>query len=243
VWSMAIAAAVSPAYAAHPLISEDTGTQGKGRFELELGTSWTRAQDGNAFELDPQLSYGVRDDIDLILRPSLFRLSGSAADQAGRHGGFGTTALDVKWRIAGRGAIAFGTRAGVDLPTAQRDLGPQGTGWHALAMVTYDDQTTLATANIGYTRLPTEAGVEAMRRNLVRVSAALAHSVREDVRLLVDVAAYRTSDPSVASWPAVAVVGAIFRTPAGFDVDVGWQGRLNHAAPASVWLAGLTLRW
>jgi hypothetical protein len=230
------------AHAAHPLISEDTGTQGTGYTELELGTSFRRVDGGRVFEFDPQVSYGLRDDVDAILRPSVFRVSGSLADDAGRRGGFGSTALDVKWRIARQDALSVGTRFGVDLPTAQHGLGPQrGGGWHALAMVTYDPPDTLATANVAYTRLTGED--PEVRRNLWRVSAAVVRNVHPNVRLLVDAAVYRPDQRTATTWPAVAVVGAIFRVPPGIDVDLGCQLRLNDAAPASVWLAGVTLHW
>jgi hypothetical protein len=234
--------AAGVAHAAHPLISEDTFTQGTGNTELELGTSFLRVDGGHVSELDPQLSYGVRDEIDVILRPSFFRLSGSLAADAGRRGGVGSTALDVKWRIARDGAVSVGTRFGVDLPTAQHGLGPQrGGGWHALAMATYDAPDTLATGNVAYTRLSGEDAE--VRRNLWRISAAFVRNVHPAVRLLVDAAVFRPDQRTATTWPAVALVGAIFRVPPGIDVDVGCQLRLNDAAPASVWLAGMTLRW
>src|SRR5205085_8885357 len=106
------------AQVAHPLISEDTGTQGSGRFELELGASRTPSGGGHALELDPQLSYGARADVDLILRASVLRLTGGAAQDAGHNAGFGPSALDFKWRAATRAALSLGLRAGLDLPTA-----------------------------------------------------------------------------------------------------------------------------
>lgn len=228
-------------HAAHPLISEDTGTQGAGHTELELGTSFSRASGGRVFELDPQLSYGLRDDFDAILRPSLFHLSGAPADEAGRRGGFGPTALDAKWRIASWDAVSAGTRFGVDLPTSSPGLGPRHVGWHALAMLTYDAAGTFATANVAYTRLSGED--PDLRRNIWRVSAALVRTVREDLRLLVDLATFGPEEREVATWRTVALVGAIARIPPGIDVDVGYQFRLNNAGPSNVWLAGMTLRW
>jgi len=228
-------------HAAHPLISEDTGTQGAGHAELELGASFVLVDGGHVFEFDPQLSYGLRDDFDAIVRPSLFHVNGPPADQAGRRGGFGPTALDAKWRIASWDAIFAGTRFGVDLPTSSRGLGPQRAGWHALAMVTYDRSGTLATANLAYTRLSGED--PQLRRNVWRMSAAVVRNVREDLRLLIDLATSRPEERELATWRAVALVGAIARIPPGIDVDVGYQFRLNDAGPSNMWLAGMTLRW
>src|SRR6266550_4423926 len=59
-------ACAADVFAAHPLISEDTGTQGAGKFELELGNAWTRDRGERAYEFGPQLSYGSLRELDVI---------------------------------------------------------------------------------------------------------------------------------------------------------------------------------
>ena len=236
--------ACAAARAAHPLISEDTGTQGRGKFELELGAQWGREGGSSVSELDPQLSYGARDDLDLIVRPSLFRFAGTAIETAGGRGGAGPVALDVKWRIAAHEAWSVGTRAGFDTPSVTRALVPRTPGWHALAMLTYQDGPLMATGNVAYVRLPAHDATGApVRRDVLRFSSALVRDVTDDLRLLVDVAIRQSADPAEGRWPAMAVLGAIVRIPAGFDVDAGYQARLNRAAPAGLWQLGATFRW
>jgi hypothetical protein len=65
-----VVAATGAAHAAHPLITEDTGTQGAGAFQLEL--TGERARDDDlapgvlrAFRRAAVLSYGVADTADL----------------------------------------------------------------------------------------------------------------------------------------------------------------------------------
>jgi len=230
-------------HAAHPLISEDTGTQGSGRTELELGTTTSHVADARVRELDPQLSYGALDNLDVILRPSLFWLTGSAADDAGRRHGFGTTALDVKWRAPGEGPWTFGTRGGFDLPTADAGLGAQSLGGHVLAMATYDSAPLLGTINLAYTHAARDPTVPTLRRDLVRVSAGALLGVSDAVRLAGDLALFESSDASERGWRAVGVIGAIAHLPWGFDVDAGYQFALNRRAPTGAWLLGATLRW
>ena len=59
----------APSFAAHPLISDDTGTQGKGNQQLEL--SWDRinqeSEGVNRRSLDAVWSLGVVDSIDVSL--------------------------------------------------------------------------------------------------------------------------------------------------------------------------------
>ena len=52
--------------AGHPLLSEDTGTQGKGNYELELGYDWSQQAGDQNFLFQPQLSWGVSPTIDAI---------------------------------------------------------------------------------------------------------------------------------------------------------------------------------
>jgi len=58
-------------FAAHPILTEDPGTQGTGRFELELGQAFARGdplQGGKGTEFGPQPSYRVAPTVDFIAR-------------------------------------------------------------------------------------------------------------------------------------------------------------------------------
>jgi hypothetical protein len=241
--SIVAATVAAAAHAAHPLISEDTATQGRGKLELELGAAITRDQGGRIIELDPQLSYGALDDLDLILRPSVLWLTGDAADAVGRRRGFGATALDVKWRPLEWSAWSVGTRAGVDLPTASDGVAPRQPGTHALVMATYGSDAVMATANVAYVHAPRDATAPTRRRDIVRLSAGTLVTVRSGLRLAADIAAMRATDATDRGWPAVAVLGAIISLPGGPDVDAGYQLPLNARAPSGAWLVGATLRW
>ena len=240
----ALAAPVTTLHAAHPLIGEDTGTQGRGNFELELGTQTSHAAGGARIrELDPQLSFGPLENVDLIVRPGYFWLGGQAADSAGRRRGFGATALDVKWRGVERAPWSIGTRAGFDLPTASKGLGPRQPGAHALVMLTYDEAPLLATANIAYTRAPRDADDPLQRRDQWRISAGALANVTEDVRIAGDVALAQSPRSDERRLSAVGLLGVIVRTPWHFDVDAGYQFALDRVAPSGIWLLGATLRW
>src|SRR5437867_8544013 len=67
---VALLACVVDAFAAHPLFTEDAGTQGAGKFELELGNARTRDHADRVYELGAQLSYGVLPKLDAIVRPT-----------------------------------------------------------------------------------------------------------------------------------------------------------------------------
>jgi hypothetical protein len=60
---------------------------------------------------------------------------------------------------------------------------------------------------------------------------------------LAELATDTNVDNTQSVWPSVARVGAIYTVKKGFDLDVGYQTRLNHAAPSLVLLVGVTARW
>jgi hypothetical protein len=238
-FAVALAFRASSVLAAHPLLTEDTGTQGAGRYELEIGLAQARDGGVKALELGPQLSYGVRDNLDLIARPTWLYVRG--AGEGGTTQGFGDTGLDFKWRYPSPGPLTFGVRAGVDLPTGNEDkgLGNGKVSPHAILIATYLDTTWMLAANVDYVYDPLIGD----RRDLWGASAAAVFSPNDVWRFSAEVGTATNPDTSRASWLTVARFGAIATVVRGFDVDVGYQVRLAPATSARIILAGATLHW
>src|SRR5437773_655130 len=101
--------------AAHPFITDDTNTQGTGRFELQLGTQYARTDaEGvtlGSLQFAPQLTYGIASPIDLIIRPTYNVNVISGADSE-RSSGWGDTNLEVKWRFWARDPWSLAARVG-----------------------------------------------------------------------------------------------------------------------------------
>ena len=230
-------------FGAHPLTSEDTGTPGAGRFELELGNAWTRSGGDRTYEFGPQLSYGVLPNLDLIVRPSWVALRTAADDTTTSARGAGDTAVDVKWRFYEADALSLGIRAGTSVPTgdADRGLGAGRATYHALSAASVDAAPLMFHFNLGYTRA---AGDALTRRDLFHASTAAVIRGESGWQLLLYDIAVDSNPERGRSLPAGTVrVGAIYTLREGYDIDFGYQARLNHAAPSTVLLAGLTARW
>jgi hypothetical protein len=227
------------ANAAHPLISEDTWTQGAGNVELEIGASKTIDARVRAYQVQPQLSLGAAPAIDVIVRPTWLNVRGGDA-ASGQS--FGNTAVDFKWRFYADDPLSFGVRAGVDAPTGDGDLG-FSTGkpsYHGTLILTANPRPFTINANVGYVH---NLSVASLRSDLAHVSTSAAWNATAELVLLTDVAADSNPDGSRATWPAVILGGFIYNFSPNFSVDFGYQARLNHAAPSQQWLAGVTYRW
>ena len=236
-----VALAASPAYAAHPFLTEDPGTQGAGRFELELGfASRVGAPDdpGREGAFTPQFSVGALDDLDLIVQAIFLRRAPADAPVVQ---GSGDLVTDVKWRFYENATLALAVRAGFDLPSGEpaTGLGAGRAGWHAVAIAGVTLGECAVYANAGYLRV-NQAGT---RANLGYFSVALTRPDDAPLKTFVEAAIASNPDPANAQWPAIGRVGAIYTATPWLDVDVGYQARLNRAAARQVWLAGATLRW
>jgi hypothetical protein len=61
----------SLSHAAHPLVTDDTGTQGKGDFQIELNYEFDHEDSGGVKEdlhqIESVLSYGIMDSLDFMV--------------------------------------------------------------------------------------------------------------------------------------------------------------------------------
>lgn len=232
-------AGFAPVFGAHPLITEDTATQGQGNAELEHGFTLGRDRDGRSTAFQPQFSFGRSTTLDLIAQPSW--LDQRPVDGP-RTRGVGDTALDAKWRFYGDAPLSFAVRAGVNWPTGRRRLGLAhgAPSEHALLAMTVDAVPFTWHMNLAVTRNPRSSG---LRRATDRASGAMMYAPNESLTLTSELAVERDANPSSKAWNRSVLAGAIWTLRPGFDLDAGLQhGIAGHAGAWSL-LVGATYRW
>lgn len=225
--------------AAHPLQTEDTGTQGAANVEIENGLARARFDGTTLTTYQPQVSVGLATTVDAIVQPSFVwqHAPGQAAVA-----GAGDTNADAKWRFWGSDPWSLAVRAGVLAPTSAHGLGlPHGrVSEHALLVATWDDAPTTVHANLGVTRMPRASGA---RATIAHLSAALMQALDERLILTVDGELDQDPDPSRRAWPGSVLAGAIWTARPGLDLDVGWQRSVDARPVQRQWMAGLTYRF
>ncbi len=235
----ALALAAPAARAAHPMITEDPGTLGAGRAELELGASATRGDPaaGRYGAFTSQLTVGALPALDLIVLPRY------VAQPAGSDGasGWSDVALDAKWRFLGGDELQAAVRFGVDVPGQGTPPSARSSDveMHATLAFAVPVGDTSALANVGYARVRTPGE----RTSRPYASAAWLVPAEGPLRGFVEAAAQANADPGRSTWPAVARTGGIWSATPWLDLDAGIEGRLNRAAPSVTLLVGATLRW
>jgi hypothetical protein len=225
--------------AAHPLQTEDTGTQGTGNVEIENGLQYTRAGGGTTFLYQPQVSVGVTTTIDAIVQPAWTRVE-TGGPQGQVAAGLGDTNVDFKWRFLGVDPWSLAVRAGLELPTAQHGLGLPANelAAHALLAMTWDATPTTMHVNVGMDHDPSFS-----RTTTALVSAAVMQALGERFIVTADTTVAQSPDATRHGWPGTILGGAIWTLRPGLDLDAGWQTSFHLAPVARTWLAGLTWRF
>jgi len=240
--ALALVGGSSAVLAAHPLQTEDTGTQGAGNVELENGSTFQRTREGHVAMYQLQASLGATADLDLIVQPAWLRQRTSDGATAS---GPGDTNVDAKWRYFGASPLTLAIRAGGTVTTASRGLGIGGhrPALHAVLVATLDLAPLSLHVNVGDTREPSGTG---LRGHVPFVSSAALYALDERWMLCGELAASRDPDPRVVPWSASVLAGVIRTLRPGLDLDAGWQSNVwaSSAAPHSrQWLVGLTWRF
>lgn len=235
----------APAQAGHPFITDDTGTQGTGKFELQLGSQYTRTDMGGAtfanFQFAPQLSYGLAEPVDLIARPT-YNINIASGGAASRNSGWGDTNLEAKWRFWQQDAWSLGVRAGTGFPSGNfaRGLDSGQSTPRAYLLGGYRSRPLESWMNVGWIR---NVDDPAARPWLAHVSGDMLWKVAQTFQIGIDVAADQNPLRAANQWPAVALVGAIWTVHRGWDLDAGFQRGLDHSAARNQVLLGATVRW
>lgn len=234
-------AALAPlaAQAANPLVTDDTGTQDTGNWQLELNSEWLTLPTARQQQWANTLTYGVLPNLDLALQAPYQR---TRPDGDGWTSGLTDLTLQAKWRFIETAQWSLGLKPFVTLPTAsqERNLGNgrATTGANLLMQYNLDRWTFLA--NAGYTWNNNSIG---NRRNLWNASTAVLFSVTDELRLAADIGIATNADTSTQTKPAYALVGAIYSPTKDLDLDVGYKRGLNPTSLAHSVQAGVTIRW
>lgn len=232
------------AQAAHPLITEDTGTQGTGRNQLEL--TFERAQDHengvreHSWRCAATYAYGWGETVDAIVSVPYDRVHIDAG-AVSRESGIGDVGLDLKWRFYERGIWSAAIKPGLVLPTGDetRGLGAGRLQVGAYLVGSVDRPPWALHLHYGQRRNRNDVGEHEQIRH---VSFAVVRDIGS-MRFVADVGNETAADPNASRDPTFILGGIIFALGKDADLDVGYKQALNHAEIDATWLAGITLRF
>ena len=244
------------AFAAHPLITDDTGTQGKGKFQVEVNSEFnydrekeegvTTKETGG--EIAALLSYGILDNIDIVLGMPFQMLKIKEDDElTSRERGISDLSLEVKWRFYEKDGLGFALKPGITLPTGNEKKGlGNGRPSYGLAFITTKELGPWAFHfNLGYTRneYKLREDKEANRKDIWHVSLASEVEVVKNLKLVGNIGVERNPEKASSKHPAFILGGLIYSISENVDIDIGVKGGLNKPETDFTILAGIAFRF
>ncbi len=234
------------AFATQPLITDDTETQGTGRFQLELEFENARDELGGISNmrdsLHVALTYGLLDAVDLAVSVPYQYLVSTSFLSKSRVDGFSDTVLEVKWRFAQMGGLSFAIKPGISLPSGDesRGLGEGAVGCHFFFIATEAYEPWKFHLNFGYIR--NENAVD-QRSDIWHLSLASEFQMFTWLKAVANIGAERSPQKGSDNPIGFVLGGLVFPVIDRMDLDIGIKGGLTKPASNYSLLAGVTIRF
>lgn len=237
-------------FASHPLITDDAGTQGKERSQVELNGQYdsdTETANGvsvktTGSEAAIALTYGIIDSIDLAVGiPYQWIEEKRDGAPVSNEQGISDATLDIKWRFFEQDGLSFAVKPGASFPTGDEDkgLGAGKTGYHVFLIGTRDAAPWAFHANLGYIRNENRFDEE---KSLWHASLATTYEVVKNLKLALNLGLERNPDKGADRDPAFLIAGVIYSVADNLDIDFGVKAGLSKSETDYSMLAGLTYR-
>ena len=236
-------AAAGMVHAAPPLISEDTGTQGKGVAQLEATVEMPRemrngvSYDGTEASL--VLNYGLAENTDLqFVLPYLRVTEESAAGRSVTEGALDAR-INVKWRFYEQDTFSLALMPGILIPTGKEGLSTERVDPGVMLIGSYEPQPFAVNADVGYRYLDNVLG---LREHLYHASASLHYTFHQSLKLVADYSWENTLDPGPTGSVRYSTLGAIWVFAPGIGIGCGVKMGHGEFAIDRTYLCGMGLR-
>lgn len=232
--------------AAHPLITEDTGTQGQGRFQLELTTEQGYKDEDYAAEHEREytttFSYGARDNLDLIFTLPYQRIDSNADGNIETHSGISDAGLDAKWRFFEKDKLSMALKPGVTFPTGDEVVGlGSGKSAYSLYLITsIAPQPWAFHLHLGYRH---NRNIADERESIWHASFGGWREFGKKLKIVGDIGVDTNADKSSNTEPAFLILGVIYSVIRDFDLDAGIKKGLTNPETDYSLLGGITFRF
>lgn len=243
-------------FAAHPLVGDDTGTHGSGKYQLEVnGEAGIDRQKQGGVEVRTSsqqvaaiLSSGLGESVDLVLGlPWQWTREKEDGALRGKANGVGDLSLELKWRFFERDGFSLAVKPGLTVPTGDeaRGLGNGRVSGGVTMIATKELAPVTMHLNAGYFRK--EYGLEpdrqANRNDIYLASLSALAEVFKNLQLAAEVCMVSNNDGTSGAWPAFATAGAIYSLRENIDIDLGIKQGLNEPATDLTLLAGFSMHF
>jgi hypothetical protein len=236
----------TPALAAHPLITDDTGTQGTGNVQLELNSEFGHS-DGNGLKeatisLTTVLSYGIVDQLDVVLGVPFLQLRTEDSGTTTTERGISDTSIEIKWRFYEKDGFSLALKPGIILPTGNesKGLGNGKVNYSFFFIGTKELEPWTFHLNLGYIR---HENNREEKKDIWHASLASEFNLTKKLKAVANIGTERNPDPSSDMHPAFLLGGLVYSLTEKINLDLGANLGLNRADNYYSLLAGICFKF
>ncbi len=229
-----------------PLITDDTGTQGERKFQLELNGQYVHDTDRGVIERFAQagatVTYGIVNTVDVILGVPYQHVRIESSGMTTTGNGIADSLMELKWRFFEKEGLSFAVKPSFTFPTGneEKGLGVGRTTYGFFFIATTEREACAFHLNLAYRR--NENKVDE-RRNIFHSSLASELKVAKNIRIVGDVGIETNRPKDATTPPAFALVGIVYSLGEGIDIDAGFKRGITRTEPDYALSTGLTLRF
>lgn len=238
-------------WGAHPLITDDTGTQGIGNWQVEVGGQYDSdketlngaSRESTGIQVATTLSYGMAQNADLVLSlPFQWKQVKEEGVTRYDEKGISDTTVEVKWRFFEKEGLSFALKPGVRIPTGddEKGLGAGRIGYHAFLIGSKEAAPWAFHVNVGYIGNENKADEE---KNIWQASLASTYEAFKGLRVVGNLGIERNRDKAADKDPAFLLGGLIYSLSERVDIDFGVKYGLTSAETDWSIMAGMALRF
>ncbi len=230
----------------HPLITDDTGTQGKGRFQFELNGEYGHDREGgvstDTLDIDATLTYGIIDNLDFAIGIPYQSVRINDDFSEIKEDGISDISIDMKWRFFEKDALSLALKPGITLPAGDEEKGfGSGKVTYGIFLILTEDLMPFGMhLNLGYRKNLNKLDE---RTDIWHASIAGEYRVIERLKVVLNTGIETNPDKSSRTHPAFILGGMVYGISDIFDIDIGIKTGINKPETDTSLMAGITLRF
>jgi len=246
IFSILLILFVSPSgFAYHPLITDDTGTQGRGGFQYELNVEYGHdSEEGvktDQWTIGMTFTYGLVDTLDISAGIPYLYLKEKDGETI-KEDGIGDLTLDIKYRFYEKDGLRIALKPGLSFPTGnyERGLGSGRISGRIFLIIDKEFETVTLFLNTGYIR--NENKVEE-RKDLWHMSLAGEYRLMESLKIALNTGIETNPEKGSNTHLIFLLGGIVYSVTDSFDLSGGIKTGLSSAETDLSVLTGITVRF
>lgn len=241
---------VQSAFAAHPLVSDDAGTIGKGTIQIELNAdiSTDKETDGGittkteGSQISSTFGYGLTEKLDATF--GIVRPWGTLEENGLKSNDPGSVdySFGLKYQVYERDGLAMAIKPALTYSSSVNSPDDASNTSYSVAAVLSKDMEPLSFhLNLGYSY--TDFNNSDGRNSIWSISGATIYNLNKATKLVADLGSSSNPERGINDMPAFILLGAIYSVNKNIDFSAGGKIGLTKPEDDFTGTFGLTFKF